>query len=150
MPAPAASEPAHGCDQGCLCLRIKSWPRLRSQQQIQATSQPGRGAQAGTRLHCVPTPGAPPDWLRHPAGVLTLRAIAFNHLLRCPEGSEGLQLPRGMSLGSVPHGLPVEASTAWGSAHSPPLLAGPGPLALDSEADKDKRGPGALCVLLLP
>lgn len=55
-----------------------------------------------------------------------------------------------MSLGLLPPGLPAEASVAWGSAHSPPLPAGQGPLALDSKANKNKRGPGALCVLLIP
>lgn len=50
----------------------------------------------------------------------------------------------------LPPGLPAEASVAWGSAHSPPLPAGQGPLALDSKANENKRGPGALCVLLIP
>lgn len=82
--------------------------------------------------------------------MLTLQAAAFNSLLCCSEGRAGLQRPWGVSLGSVPPGLPAEASVAWGSAHSPPLPAGQGPLALDSEADEDKRGPGALRVLLIP
>lgn len=58
VPAPAASEPAQGCDQGCLCLRTQSWPGSRSQQQAQASGRPGRGAQAETRLLCVPAPRA--------------------------------------------------------------------------------------------